>query len=100
MPEPSFDVSQYIGENLKYPQSAKERNVQGKVVVKFEVNEAGDVVNARIAQGLDAECDSEALRVIQNMPRWKPGKQNGKPVKVTFTLPLEFMLKTQNDAHD
>jgi TonB family protein len=93
MPVPGFDYNAYIVKNLHYPDSARVHNIQGKVMVKFAVNENGGIFNTAIISGIGGGCDEEALRVVKNMPRWKPGKQKGKPVKVWFTLPVNFKLQ-------
>lgn len=82
----------YIQSRLNYPRLAVENSIEGKVVVEFVVNEKGEIHNTRIVRGLKYGCDDEALRVINGMPLWKPGKQNGKPVAVFYTLPIQFTL--------
>jgi len=82
----------YVKENLRYPKAAQEMNVVGKVLVNFVVEKDGRVVNARVVRGIGHGCDEEALRVVQEMPRWKPGQQSGKNVRVQFTLPISFKL--------
>jgi protein TonB len=90
---PQFDeLNQYLSTHLRYPEAAKENNIQGRVSVEFVVNEDGSISNARVLRGIGDGCDQEALRVINGMPKWKPGKQNGKAVKVYFILPIVFML--------
>ena len=91
-PAPGFDIQSYLRENLNYPADAKRNNVQGRVIVKFIINEDGKVSNATIVRGIGGECDEEAKRVVMHMPAWKPGKQDGKPVKVYYTLPILFKL--------
>lgn len=81
-----------IFKNIEYPEIAKENGIQGRVFVSFVVNQNGMVEQARIARGVDPSLDKEALRVIQNLPQWTPGKQRGKPVKVAFTVPINFQL--------
>lgn len=92
MPTAMFNVSNYLSENLVYPRYARRKGITGKVIVKFIVDTNGAVDSAHIIQGIGGGCDEEALRVVQNMPPWKPGKQNGKKVKVYFTLPIHFQL--------
>lgn len=82
----------YIHSRLNYPKLAVENSIEGKVVVEFVVNEKGEINNTKIVRGLKYGCDDEALRVINGMPLWKPGKQNGKPVSVYYTLPIQFTL--------
>jgi len=96
MPEfPGGDLAlrKYIAQSIKYPVIAQENGIQGKVYVNFVVNEKGQVTQARIARGVDKSLDKEALRVVNNLPRWKPGKQSGKPVKVSYTVPINFVLQ-------
>ncbi len=92
MPLPSFDMNDYLAKNIKYPTEAKKNNVQGRVIVKFIVNEDGSISDAKAIRGIGAGCDEEAVRVIQAMPNWKPGKQNGKSVKVYYSQPITFRL--------
>jgi len=92
MPKPAFDLGAYLGENLHYPEKARLRNKEGRVLVKFVVNEDGSISDAELLRGFNDECDEEALRVVRNMPNWIPGKVDGKNVKVYFTLPLRFKL--------
>jgi protein TonB len=90
---PQFDdLNEYLSAHLRYPVAAKENNIQGKVSVEFVVNEDGSISNARVVRGIGGGCDEEALRVINAMPKWKPGRQNGKAVKVCFVLPIVFVL--------
>lgn len=93
MPEFDGNIQAYIGNNIRYPDLARENNIDGKVTVQFVVNEDGSVSNARILKGIGGGCDEEAIRIVNSMPRWKPGKQNGKAVKVYFTLPIVFQLR-------
>jgi periplasmic protein TonB len=82
----------YLSENTKYPQMARESQIQGTVYVTFVVEKDGRVRDVRVLRGIGGGCDEEAIRVIQNMPRWNPGKQRGKPVRVQFNLPIKFTL--------
>ena len=93
MPQFAGDMNAYIGGELKYPEVARSNGIQGRVVVQFVVNEDGAVTDALVMRGIGGGCDEEALRVVNAMPHWKPGRQNGKPVKVLFTLPLRFELR-------
>lgn len=86
-------LRQWISTNVKYPVIASENGVQGKVFVTFVVDRDGSVSNARIARGVDPSLDQEALRVVNNLPKWKPGKQRGKPVRVSYTVPINFQLQ-------
>jgi len=83
----------YIANQIKYPVIAQENGIQGKVYVTFVVGKDGSVSNATIARGVDASLDKEALRVVNTLPKWKPGKQRGKPVNVSYTVPINFQLQ-------
>jgi TonB family protein len=82
----------YVSRNVKYPESAKENNLQGRVLVKFVIEKDGSVSNVEVGRGWGNELDDEAVRVVKAMPKWKPGKQDGKPVRVSFMLPINFKL--------
>ena len=83
---------EYLSKNIKYPAIAQENNIQGQVIINFVVNKDGSIVDPKVMKSLDAACDKEALRVVSKMPKWKPGKQRGKPVRVTYTVPVRFRL--------
>lgn len=83
----------WIQSNLKYPEIAAENGISGKVFVNFVVNKNGEVVDAKVVRGVDPSLDQEALRVVRSSPKWTPGKQRGKPVKVQFTFPIVFVLQ-------
>lgn len=87
------EMYSYINNNLRYPTVAQENGTQGKVTIRFVVGKSGEILDAQILKGFDIACDKEALRVVKSMPRWIPGKQNGVPVQVYFTLPITFRLK-------
>ncbi len=96
MPEfPGGDLAlrKFIANAIKYPVIAQENGIQGKVYVTFVVGKDGRVTNAQIARGVDPSLDKEALRVVNNLPTWKPGKQRGKPVNVSYTVPINFVLQ-------
>lgn len=82
----------FIQAHLEYPDSAQMYGIQGKVMVEFVIDEEGRLINPKIVRGMGWGCDEEVLRVVGLMPRWKPGKQKGKPVKVRFVLPIKFQL--------
>ena len=84
---------QYIREHVKYPAIARENNIQGRVYVTFVVDKDGKIRDAKIVRGIGGGCDEEALRVVNSMPDWKPGRQNGRNVQVQFNLPVNFTLK-------
>jgi len=83
----------YIGENTQYPEIAKENNIQGRVIVRFCVTSKGGVSQVSILKGVDPELDQEAIRVVNSLPAFKPGKQGGKPVPVWYMVPITFTLK-------
>jgi TonB family protein len=83
----------WILEHLKYPESASEKGIEGKVILSFVVNQTGKVINVRILRGVDPDIDREAMRVVNSSPRWKSGEQGGKPVNQQFTIPIAFKLQ-------
>ena len=83
----------FVSNNLKYPQTAQETGIQGKVHVQFIVEPDGSISNIKISKGIGGGCDEEAIRVVSIMPRWKPGKHEGKFVRVSYILPINFKLK-------
>ena len=83
---------QYLGKNIKYPDYARDNNIQGKSIIEFVVNRDGSIVDPKVIKSLDPSCDKEAMRVIKAMPKWTPGKQRGKPVRVKYTVPVTFRL--------
>lgn len=83
----------YLSANLRYPTVAREAGITGKVFVAFVVEPDGSVSNIKVLRGIGGGCDEEAIRVVENMPRWVPGKQRGKPVRVHFNLPIKFTLQ-------
>ena len=83
----------YIGEHTQYPEIAKENNIQGKVIIRFCVTAKGGVSQVSILKGVDPELDKEAIRVVNTLPPFKPGKQGGKPVPVWYMVPIAFTLK-------
>lgn len=86
-------LRKFIAQQIKYPAVAREKGIQGKVFVNFVVGKDGSVRNTRIARGVDPSLDREALRVISSLPPWKPGKQKGKEVAVSYTVPISFVLE-------
>jgi TonB family protein len=95
MPEfPGGDKAlyKYLADSLHYPRAAIENNIQGRVFVTFIIEKDGSISNVRVLRGIGGGCDEEALRVVQNMPKWIPGKQRGKPVRVQYNLPIKFSL--------
>ena len=92
------ELMKFLAQNIRYPEEAMKNNIQGRVIVKFIVTDDGSVVDPTIVKGVDQSLDQEALRVVNSMPKWKPGTVNGKPVSCYFTLPVNFRL--QEDAKD
>ncbi len=95
--DPSFvggaaAMSQWILDNVDYPEISREMGEQGKVYVKFVVDKKGNISKVSIRQGVSDALDAEAKRVVKKMPKWVPGEVNGKPVRVNFTLPIHFRL--------
>ena len=86
-------LMQYLSKNIKYPTIAQENGTQGRVTVQFVVNKDGSIVDAKVLRGVDPYLDKEAIRVINTMPKWKPGMQRGKPVRVKYTVPVMFRLQ-------
>lgn len=86
-------LMEYIAKNIKYPQIARESGIQGRVFVGFVVEPDGSVSNVKLLRGIGGGCDEEAMRVIKSMPKWKPGKQRGKAVRVSYQIPVNFRLQ-------
>jgi protein TonB len=82
----------YLRKNIKYPEECRKKNIQGRVMVSFIINKDGTIVEPEVVKGVDPLLDKEALRVISKMPQWKPGVQRGKPVRVKYTVPVNFRL--------
>lgn len=94
---PSFpggtaELMKWLGNNIKYPAIAQKHGVQGRVIVRFAVDKDGSIRDSEVIRSIDPSLDKEALRVVNAMPRWIPGKQDGKPVAVYFTLPITYHL--------
>ena len=95
---PSFpggegNLMEYVAKNIKYPQIARETGIQGRVFVGFVVEPDGSISNVKLLRGIGGGCDEEAMRVIKSLPKWKPGKQRGKPVRVSYQIPVFFKLQ-------
>ena len=84
---------QFLAKSIKYPVIAQENGIQGRVTCSFVVNKDGSIVDAEVIRGVDPSLDKEAIRVINTMPKWSPGKQRGKPVRVKYTVPVTFRLQ-------
>ncbi len=97
--KPSFnggdanEFSKWVNSKLQYPEIAKENGVQGRVTLQFTVNPDGTVSNVKVLRGVDSSLDKEAVRVVSMSPKWKPGKQRDRAVKVTYTFPVIFQLR-------
>ena len=97
--KPSFnggdanEFSKWVNSRLVYPEIAKENGVQGRVTLQFTVNADGTVSNVKVLRGVDSSLDKEAVRVVSSSPKWKPGKQRDRTVKVTYTFPVIFQLR-------
>jgi protein TonB len=86
-------LMEYLSKNIKYPSIAQENNIQGRVIVEFVVNKDGSIVEPKVMRSVDTSLDNEAMRVIKSMPKWNPGKQRGKAVRVRYTVPVLFRLQ-------
>jgi len=82
----------YLMNNIKYPEDAMKKNIEGRVIASFVVDRDGNITEPRVVKSVYPSLDQEALRIVQAMPRWKPGKQSGKTVRVKYTLPIIFKL--------
>jgi len=87
-------LQMFLKRNLVYPEKAKKEKISGKVYVSFNVAETGKIMDAKVLSGVAPELDNEALRVVNKMPAWKPGTVSGKPVKVQYILPIDFVVPT------
>jgi protein TonB len=99
--EPNFPGGEeafrnYLGKNIHYPAIAKENNVQGKVFLSFVVERNGALTDIKVVRGIGSGCDDEAMRVLKNSPKWTPGIQNGRPVRVAYTIPVSFTLASDD----
>ncbi len=88
-------LMKWLSNNIRYPEAAQQNDVQGRVIVKFVVEKDGSVSQAQIVKGVDKDLDKEALRVVNKMPKWQAGKNNGVAVRSYFTLPVNFRLQQQ-----
>jgi TonB family protein len=88
-------LMKWIAEHTNYPKEAKKKGITGKVFVQFVIERDGSVSNVKLARKVNPLLDEEAVRVIKMMPKWKPGKQRGKPVRVMYQIPINFVLDKQ-----
>lgn len=96
--KPSFpggeaSLMKFLATHINYPALAKESGIQGRVFISFVVEPSGNIDHVKVLRGIGGGCDEEAIRVVKSMPKWNPGKQRGKPVRVAFTLPINFKLE-------
>lgn len=93
--QPSFngDIYKFLQGAIRYPEEARELNIQGRVFVTFVVEKDGSITDIKILRGIGGGCDEEAIRLIKSMPNWTPGKQRGNAVRVQFNLPIKFTLQ-------
>ena len=91
-------MMEYLKTNMRYPQIAKENGIQGRVILQFVVDETGKVTDPKILRGVDPALDLEAIRLVEAMPQWTPGKQDGKAVAVKYTVPVSFKLDSEGEA--
>jgi TonB family protein len=96
-PGGAVKMMEYLMMNIRYPEAAHKAGIQGRVVVNFIVEPDGTISNAHVQKGVSEELDQEALRVIKNMPKWKPGMQSGKAVRVKYTTPISFRLNSPKE---
>ena len=85
-------MMKFVADNVKYPEEAKDKNIEGRVFVGFVIEKDGSVSNVKVLRGIGGGCDEEAIRVVKSMPNWTPGKQKGEPVRVSFQMPFMFKL--------
>lgn len=83
----------YIQQNLKYPEGAKEQEIQGRVIVQFTIEKDGTVSDVNVVKSVDPLVDAEVVRIVSDMPAWKPGMHEGKPVRVSYSIPIRFRLQ-------
>ena len=93
-------MMKYLSGNIKYPEEAKDKGVSGRVFISFVIEKDGSVSSAKVMKGIGGGCDEEALRVVNAMPSWKPGLQKGKPVRVSYMLPINFKLDPKDESSE
>jgi TonB family protein len=93
MPEAGYDLKAYLKNKLHYPKIARINNIEGTVIIKFFVDEYGNISDYQVIRGIAGGCDKEAVRVIKNMPHWKRSKEIGKHLKAKYTLQIVFQLR-------
>ena len=95
---PSFpggmqEMMNFLLTNVQYPKKAEKKGIEGRCIVRFIVEKNGSISNVKVVRSVHPLLDAEAVRVVNSMPKWKPGKRNGKPVRVKFNIPVQFKLK-------
>ena len=85
------NLMNYLAKNIKYPEEALKAKIEGRVFVNFIVEKDGSISHVKVLRGIGHGCDKESVRVVENMPRWKPGEQKGQPVRLSFNLPIKFV---------
>ena len=83
----------FVAKNVQYPQEARDKEISGRVLVGFIVEKDGSIGDVKVVKGIGGGCDEEAVRVVKAMPKWKPGKDKGKPVRVSYMMPFTFKLQ-------
>ena len=83
----------FVAKNVQYPKEAMEKGISGRVMVGFIVEKDGSISETEVVKGIGGGCDEEAVRVVKAMPKWKPGKEKGKPVRVSYMMPITFRLQ-------
>ncbi|MBR5081786.1 MAG: energy transducer TonB [Bacteroidales bacterium] len=96
-PGGEVELFHYISKNIHHPQEAKEKGVQGRVFIGFVIEKDGSISNVRNLRGVDSELDAEAMRIVESMPKWKPGMHNGEFVRVSYQIPIHFKLEDKQD---
>lgn len=91
--DPSTEFSKWVNERLVYPDVARENGVQGRVMLQFTINTDGSLTNVRVVRGVDPSLDKEAVRIVSSSPKWTPGKQRDRAVRVSYTFPIIFQLR-------
>ena len=86
-------MMQFVADNVKYPQDAIDKEISGRVLVSFVVEKDGSIGDVKVVKGIGGGCDEEAVRVVNAMPKWKPGMDKGKPVRVSYMMPITFKLQ-------
>lgn len=93
MPRPEYNLTSYLGNNIRYPEKCRRKGIEGRVLITFEVSTDGSIIGAKVIRGVSDEIDKEALRVINDMANWRPGMQDDVPVRVKYTQPISFKLE-------